>query len=209
MTKDVYRCHHLWTDNSNYGRHRAIIHESCKQFPLGTQIEKFVEPIESTASTASGLSDDFDGWEIVMMRDDKLKASFYISNLLRKLGAYQVHRMIEHQFHCGGKEMVTLAKNVADHLRAVSIATSKTQNRKWNIDLDHNDFYVRLLNGEKDRETMKSSEFQTGAFGNNSWAQAIKSPKFIQFLGDLTAADVAFIVSCFVDSRKSQTNRTS
>lgn len=193
-----YRKHHLWTglkDGGNYARHRAIIHDSCQQFS-DVRIEKFVE------STESNSIDDFDGWEVVMIQgvqlNDKLNASFYILGLLRKLGAHQVHRMIEHHFHWRGKETVKLAKNVADHLRAANVSTSKTSCRKWNIDLEHHDFYVCLLNPEKDRATMKSAKFQSGAFGENSLQNSL--PKFAEFLGTLTKEDVAFIVSCFIDA---------
>lgn len=190
--EDVYYNHYLRVRNvPDYKRHRRIIHQSCPHL--------FVTPDK--------CNDDekFDGWEFVTLRgfqlDDELKVSSYSKYVLQKFKTYQMSKMIDNYFlhRTDSLELTQIAKKLSSCLISMTSSCTRT------IVAPGYGFHLALLEGRKSRELVKNLDFSIQDNANckdvtNNWNVAVTNPQFVNFLGNLTIADVNFIVSCFVHS---------
>lgn len=197
--------HYLWTDD-NYKRHRQVIRSSAPHlFP-------------TCGISAFDLSGEFDGWEPVTIAGIQLEykflASQYIGNLLWTLNHHQIYKMIEHYFCHRNSETSKVDKsNKLTHTaKRFSCSLGLSMNRNgnlsqgWSVDAFGLGFDLTLIGESKNRESMKNFNFQnvtgnSNGDAKNYWQLAMKNSHFVEVLGDLTAADATFIVSCFIDAK--------
>lgn len=170
----------LYNDHDDDKRHHKIIHESL-------------------ATISSILLDD--GWEQVYLQGiqlgGKLLPVHYIKDLGTHLGRHQVGKMIEQYFYSTGRgeEIVKLAKEFE---RRLSFRMGETF-----IIVDGT--YQQLLNeidGNEDdqRKVMKTFDLEDETDHRHHWPTLLKNPQFVKFCGELTIADVRFLICCRIDA---------
>lgn len=214
-----YRSHYFLAKNvESYKRHRKFIHTLLADplIPLSSESSSPSAPTESSAPSSTGESDEFDGWEVVQLQgirlDDQLGSSHYVEPLLWELKAYQMNEVIKHQFRSDGRGP-QLVKNAQEFLGALNTMAG---NGTWDIGLCDDTFSILLLREAMSRGALRNSRESLKDFnldcdikdndndriksGADCWKAALENPEVVKFLGNLTVADVSFIIRVCIDA---------
>lgn len=192
---DDYYYQHLYIDDENK-RHHDIIHSAL--LSQNKPEETSVSSTDSTNITSSANYDHCDRWEKVWLRgirlDGKLPPIAYINDILRLRNQRQTEQMVEYHFRSRGEKIIQLAKRFLEsklHRDYTGIIYTISGGK-----------YLFLVNEGVDcgRELAKAFNLEDEYCKQSNWAAVMKNDLFAKLVGELTAADVQFLLCLFIDA---------
>lgn len=181
-------CQYLWVGDENK-RHYKIIHS-----------------LLLSRGSSNSVPDIADGWELVdigvIQSGGKLQASYYFASLLWELRRHQTAKMIDFHFrsHFKRERVTAVAKKFFEQL-------GSDRGAVYIANVFCFDLINPICNDKSVRDTMKNFDLEDENSERHNWVSLMKNTRFTETLSDeaqsisLTAADVRFLICCFIDAK--------